>query len=172
MLLYRMSNGSRSSFDLTSSNRTTSNLIVRCSPWHWQIDHTALLLLRLDHRIPQPSDPYVSSAKQSLLQSISSSVAQVPNRSRLRSTRSTLSNLRHRLVVIARNRRRDFIKVPNTAPPKRALTTRIIRRWCPNIPSVLLNRSFDIAEDISFEQSVGGFTFEGVPDVVGPQVVD
>lgn len=106
------------------------------------------------------------------LQGVSSGVAKVANGVRLLSARGTLTDLCHGLVVVAHNRRRGLVHVPDTAAPKRSLARRIISRWCVDVTSVLLNRCLDIAEHRAFDERPRRSAFDGMSNVVVPEVVD
>lgn len=106
------------------------------------------------------------------LQSISSSIAKVADGRRLLSARSTFSDLCHGLVVVANNRRRGLVHVPNTATSERGLARCIIVCWGVDVAGVLFDRFLDVAEDIAFEERPRRSTFDSVADVVVPEVID
>lgn len=106
------------------------------------------------------------------LQSVSGGVAEVADRRRLLGTCGTFANLCDGLVVVADNRRRSLVDVPDAAPAELALAGCIVSGRRPDVAGVLLDRGLDVAEDGALEQGVRGCTFDGVADVVGPEVVD
>lgn len=105
-------------------------------------------------------------------QGVSSSDAKVAGSGRLLSARSTLANFCHGLVVVANNRWRRLVHVPDAAASKRSLARRIIGRRRVDVAGVLLNRRLDVAEDRAFDEGPRRSTFKSMADVVIPEVVD
>lgn len=112
-------------------------------------------------------DPVVSG-----LQGVSSGIAKVADGGRLLGARCTLTHFSHGLVVVANDSWRRLVHVPDAAAAKRGLARCIVRRRSVDVAGVLFDRCLDVTEDRAFDERPCRSTFDGVADVVIPEVVD